>query len=111
MTIARTRYDELPPRLVTELTDAGLDAGVVYDVIVAALEEDLPSGGDDVASAATISEAARGVADIAAREPGVVAGLPIAELVFADVLGDDVEIGDRLTVRLSRRRGRRDHGR
>ena len=96
MTIARTRYDELPAHLVTELTDAGLDARVVYDAIVAALEEDLPGGSDDITSAATISEAARGVAEFAAREPGVVAGLPIAELVFAYVLGGDVEIHDRL---------------
>ncbi len=96
MTIARTPYDELPVRLVTELTDAGLDARVVYDAVVAALDEDLPGGSDDITSAATISEAARGVADLAAREPGVVAGLPIAELVFAYVLGGDVEIHDRL---------------
>jgi nicotinate-nucleotide pyrophosphorylase (carboxylating) len=96
MTIARTRYDELPAGLVTELTDAGLDARVVYDAIVAALEEDLPGGSDDITSAATISEAARGVAEFAAREPGVVAGLPIAELVFVYVLGGDVEIHDRL---------------
>ena len=36
------------------------------------------------------------IADFAAREAGVVAGLAIAELVFPYVLGDDVEITDRL---------------
>jgi nicotinate-nucleotide pyrophosphorylase (carboxylating) len=81
---------------VTELVEAGLDPRVVYDAIVAALDEDLPGGSDDITSVATISETARGVAEFAAREPGVVAGLPVAELVFVYVLGDDVEIHDRL---------------
>jgi nicotinate-nucleotide pyrophosphorylase (carboxylating) len=96
MTIARTPYDALPKALVSELTDAGLDPRAVYAAIVAALDEDLPGGSDDVTSVATISDAARGVADFAARDPGVVAGLPIAALVFAYVMGDDVEITDRL---------------
>jgi nicotinate-nucleotide pyrophosphorylase (carboxylating) len=56
--------------------------------------EDLP--GDDVTSVATIPDTARGVADFAAREPGVVAGLGLAALVFHYVMGDDVEITDRL---------------
>jgi nicotinate-nucleotide pyrophosphorylase (carboxylating) len=45
---------------------------------------------------ATIPDTARGVADFAAREPGVVAGLGLAALVFHYVMGDDVEITDRL---------------
>ncbi len=96
MTIARTPYDALPKALVTELTGGGLDPRAAYAAIVAALDEDLPGGSDDVTSVATISEGARGVADFAARDPGVVAGLPIAALVFAYVMGDDVEITDRL---------------
>jgi len=96
VTIARTPYDALPPALLAELAGAGLDPRMVYDAIVAALEEDLPSGSDDVTSAATISDSARGVADFSAREPGVVAGLTVAALVFAYVLGDDVGISDRL---------------
>jgi nicotinate-nucleotide pyrophosphorylase (carboxylating) len=92
--IARTPYDALPPALLAELSDAGLDAKAVYDAVVLAIAEDLP--GDDVTSAATILATARGVADFAAREPGVVAGLPLAALVFHYVLGDDVEITDRL---------------
>jgi nicotinate-nucleotide pyrophosphorylase (carboxylating) len=92
--IARTPYDALPPTLLAELSDAGLDAKAVYDAVVLAIAEDLP--GDDVTSAATIPATARGVADFAAREPGVVAGLPLAALVFHYVLGDDVEITDRL---------------
>jgi nicotinate-nucleotide pyrophosphorylase (carboxylating) len=92
--IARTPYDALPPALLAELSGAGLDAKAAYDAVVLAIAEDLP--GDDVTSAATILATARGVADFAAREPGVVAGLPLAALVFHYVLGDDVEITDRL---------------
>jgi nicotinate-nucleotide pyrophosphorylase (carboxylating) len=92
--IARTPYDALPPALLAELSDAGLDAKAVYDAVVLAIAEDLP--GDDVTSAATIPATARGVADFAAREAGVVAALPLAALVFHYVRGDDVEITDRL---------------
>ena len=71
--IARTPYDALPPALLEELSGAGLDPKAIYDAVAAAVAEDLP--GDDVTSAATIPATARGVADFAAREPGVVAGL------------------------------------
>lgn len=87
-------FAAIPAGLVREFRDAGLDPEEVYAAVVAALGEDLP--GEDVTSAATISADARGVADFNAREPGVVAGLAIAELAFRIVLGDDVEIGDRL---------------
>ena len=92
--IARTAYDALPPALLEELGDAGLDPKAVYDAVVLAIAEDLP--GEDVTSAATIPERARGVADFAAREPGVVAGLTPAALVFHYVMGEDVEITERL---------------
>jgi nicotinate-nucleotide pyrophosphorylase (carboxylating) len=96
--IARTPYDALPDGLVAELVAAGLDAAAIYDSVVLAIAEDLPGGpGDvDVTSAATISADARGIADFAAREPGVVAGLTLAALVFHYVMGDAVEITDRL---------------
>jgi len=96
MTIARTPLDRLPEALVAELTDAGLDVPTLYADVARALEEDLPGGSDDVTSVATIPAEARGVAVFGAREPGVVAGLGVAALVFAYVLGDDVEIADRL---------------
>ncbi|WP_446930388.1 nicotinate-nucleotide diphosphorylase, partial [Ralstonia sp. VS2407] len=51
---------------------------------------------DDTTSAATISADARGTADWQAREPGVVAGLAIAAMVFHYVMGDDVDITDRV---------------
>jgi nicotinate-nucleotide pyrophosphorylase (carboxylating) len=92
--IARTPYDALPHDLVEELSGAGLDPKAIHDAVAAAVAEDLP--GDDVTSAATIPATARGVADFAAREPGVVAGLGLAALVFHYVMGDDVEITDRL---------------
>jgi nicotinate-nucleotide pyrophosphorylase (carboxylating) len=92
--IARTPYDALPPALLEELSDAGLDPKAIYDAVVLTIGEDLP--GDDVTSAATIADTARGVADFAAREPGVVAGLTLAAVVFHYVMGDDVEITDRL---------------
>ncbi|CUR54445.1 quinolinate phosphoribosyltransferase (nicotinate-nucleotide pyrophosphorylase) [metagenome] len=96
MTIRRTAYADLPDDLVDELTAAGLDPEAVYVSIVAALEEDLPNGADDVTSAATISADACGVADFGAREDGVVAGLGIAAMVFAYVLGRDAVISERL---------------
>lgn len=96
MTIARTAYDALPPVLLREFDEAGLDGRAIHAAIVAAIEEDLPGGGEDVTSAATIADSARGVADFAAREPGIVAGLTIAAAVFAYVMGDDVEISNRL---------------
>ena len=93
---ALTAYDALPGELLDELSRAGLDPRAVHAAIVGALEEDLPGGADDVTSTATIPATDRGVADFAAREPGVVAGLGVAALVFHCVMGDDVEITGRL---------------
>jgi nicotinate-nucleotide pyrophosphorylase (carboxylating) len=90
-----TPYDALPADLLAELADAGLDPRAIYDEIVEALEEDLPAGSDDATSAATIPADARGVADFAAREPGVVVGLGVAAMVFHYVMGDDVKITER----------------
>ena len=92
--IARTPYDALPPALLEELSGAGLDPKAIHDAVAAAVAEDLP--GDDVTSASTIPDTARGIAHFAAREPGVVAGLGLAALVFHYVMGEDVEITDRL---------------
>jgi len=96
--VAATPFDLLRDHLIVELRDAGLDPRAVYAAIETALAEDLPADGPgvDVTSEATIPPDARGDADFGAREGGVVAGLGIAELVFAYVLGDDVEITDRV---------------
>ena len=95
MTIARTSYADLPRSLVEELAGAGLDPRSVYEMVVAAFEEDLPNGARDVTSSAMPAMGV-GVGDIGAREQGVVAGLGVAELVFAYAMGSDVEVSDRL---------------
>ncbi len=93
--IARTSYADLPRPLVEEMSAAGLDPRSVYEMVVAAFEEDLPDGAVDVTSAA-LPPLGTGSGDFAAREPGVVAGLAIAELAFVYALGDAVTITDRL---------------
>jgi nicotinate-nucleotide pyrophosphorylase (carboxylating) len=76
-----TTYDVL----LGELRDAGLDPDAVVGAIDAALEEDLPGDAVDVTSVATIPADATGEGVFAAREPGVVAGLGVAALVFLRV--------------------------
>lgn len=80
--------------LRAELAAAGLDPEEVQAAIDRALAEDVPT--EDVTSTATISPDARGEGVFAAREPGTVAGLGIAALVFETVLGADVTITDRV---------------
>ncbi len=93
---APVAYDDLPGGLLEELAGVGLDPRAVHDLVLRALAEDLPGDAQDVTSAATIPADARGVADLAAREPGVVAGLGVAALVFAVVLGDEVSLTHRV---------------
>lgn len=83
--------------LHAELEAAGLDPARISAQIADALAEDLPPDGTgvDVTSEATLPDV-RVTAEFGAREDGVVAGLGIAALVFEHVLGDDVEITDRL---------------
>lgn len=91
-----TPYDQLPAFLLQELATAGLDPVDVVDFVDRALAEDLPDGSVDVTSVSTIAADAQGSADFAARGPGVVAGLGIAALVFHCVMGDRVQVADRL---------------
>ncbi len=93
-----TPYDAMPAGLLAELAGAGLDPRRIHAQILDALAEDLPAGGPqvDVTTDATIPAGARGVAELGAREAGVVAGLGIAELVFAVVMGEDAVVTDRL---------------
>ncbi|MEO5853093.1 MAG: carboxylating nicotinate-nucleotide diphosphorylase [Nocardioides sp.] len=91
-----TPLSGLPPSLVAEITAAGLDPAAAHAAVLAGLAEDLPDGGVDVTSAATIPVDAQGRADFGARGPGVVAGLGVAALVFHTVMGDDVEVTDRV---------------
>jgi nicotinate-nucleotide pyrophosphorylase (carboxylating) len=63
------------------LLAAGLDPGDTEQAVRAALEEDLRYG-PDVTSAATAAPDARAVAGVVAREPGVLAGVPVALAVL-----------------------------
>ncbi len=63
---------------------AGLPLGIVEDVIDRALDEDLGAG-PDVTTLATISADRLGAADFVPRQPGVLAGLPVAALVLEKV--------------------------
>jgi nicotinate-nucleotide pyrophosphorylase (carboxylating) len=67
------------------LRTAGLDPAEVERAVRAALAEDLHYG-PDVTSAATAPAHARATAEVAAREPGVLAGLPVA-LAVLDAAG------------------------
>lgn len=93
--IARTSYADLSRVLVDELAAAGLDPLAVYEHVVMAFEEDLPGGVDDVTSSA-MPRMGTAVADLSAREDGVVAGLAVAEMAFRYALGDDVVVSDRV---------------
>ncbi|MFI6814288.1 L-aspartate oxidase [Nonomuraea sp. NPDC050328] len=72
----------LPEPLVAELSAAGLDPAEVQEVIDRAIDEDLQAEGD-VTTLATIPDDRRDVAEVVARADGVVAGLAVAEAVFA----------------------------
>jgi nicotinate-nucleotide pyrophosphorylase (carboxylating) len=83
-------FTELPSGLVNELARAGIDPRAVHDHVVAAVAEDLP--GEDVTSVATIDPHVTAWADLVARAPGVVAGLPVAEMVFRHVVGETLDV-------------------
>jgi nicotinate-nucleotide pyrophosphorylase (carboxylating) len=68
--------------IASALRDVGLDPLYVEDLIRATIEEDL-DGGIDVTTEATVPEQQRMRATVAAREAGVVAGLPVMEATFA----------------------------
>lgn len=73
------------------LDAAGLDPGQVERIIAMAVDEDL-DGGVDVTTVATVPAGQRATLDLVARQPGVVAGIPVAAAVFSYVCGDDVQI-------------------
>ena len=74
---------------------SGLDPAWVSDLVSRALAEDLgvpgdgPHAGHDVTGEATIPAEQVGTADIVARAPGILAGLPVALAVFGS---PDIEI-------------------
>jgi nicotinate-nucleotide pyrophosphorylase (carboxylating) len=70
-----------------ELAAAGLEPGDTERAVRAALDEDLHYGPDHT-TAATAPAGARAVAGVVARQPGVLAGLPVA-LAVLDAAGVD----------------------
>jgi nicotinate-nucleotide pyrophosphorylase (carboxylating) len=68
--------------IAEQLSAAGLQPAAVTALVRAALDEDL-AGGIDVTTTATVPLGERGRAELVARRPGVIAGLPIAAAVFA----------------------------
>ena len=73
-----------PDDLTRALADTGLDPAEVRDVVARALDEDLRLG-PDVTSLATVDRAARATAEVTTRQPGIVAGVPVACAVLAAV--------------------------
>ncbi len=73
----------MTPELAERLQAAGLDPQAVDNLVWTALAED---GGTDVTSEPIFGPAETSTADFTARAPGVVAGIPVAEVVF-EILG------------------------
>jgi nicotinate-nucleotide pyrophosphorylase (carboxylating) len=71
----------------TWLTESGLDPQAVENLVRVALAED---GDTDVTSEPIFDAGARAGADVVTRRPGVVAGLPVAAVVF-ETLGLSVK--------------------
>lgn len=81
---------DIPSEILGALASAGLPVDPVLSLVMTALEEDL-AGSVDVTSVATVPAEQRSVMDLVARRPGVVAGLPVAQVVFEVVSRGDVE--------------------
>jgi nicotinate-nucleotide pyrophosphorylase (carboxylating) len=77
---------DIPVQLARRLAAAGLDPAQVTGLVSAALAEDL-AGGTDVTTAATVPAGTVSRAELVARSAGIIAGLPVAELVFLLVPG------------------------
>jgi nicotinate-nucleotide pyrophosphorylase (carboxylating) len=82
----------LATAVTCRLRTAGLDPAGVERAIRAALEEDLRYG-PDVTSAATAPAGAWATAEVVARAPGVLAGLPVA-LAVLDAAGIPAAAGE-----------------
>lgn len=98
------RFHPLPEATRTQLVAGGLDPDAVAALVRMAVAEDL-AGGIDVTSTATVPGEQRSVAVFGARQPGVLAGLPVAMAVIEAVCGDeasDIELlaadGDRVAA-------------
>lgn len=85
----------MTPGLERRLRAAGLDPQAVDDLVRTALAED---GAVDVTSEPIFAEDETSTADFVARQAGVVAGLPVAELVLERVSGTGVTCRVETTV-------------
>jgi nicotinate-nucleotide pyrophosphorylase (carboxylating) len=72
----------LDPAVTEALRTAGLDPADTERVVRGALDEDFRYG-PDATSAATAAPGRQAVAEVVARQPGVLAGLPVALAVLA----------------------------
>ena len=81
----------MTPETLAALQGAGLDASELARIVRAALDEDFRYG-PDVTSEATVAGRAL-TADVVAREPGVLAGVPVA-LAVLDLLAERENAGD-----------------
>ncbi len=81
----------IDPAVLHALTGAGLNPATVANIVGRALAEDLADG-PDVTTAATIAAGQLGTARVVPREAGIVAGLPVAALVFAVASEGRVEV-------------------
>jgi nicotinate-nucleotide pyrophosphorylase (carboxylating) len=81
---------------MTQEPVGGLDLAAVERVVYTALAEDLGDPPRDVTSAATIPAGQVDTAEIVARAPGVVAGLPVAARVFAATSGGTATFDQRV---------------
>jgi nicotinate-nucleotide pyrophosphorylase (carboxylating) len=84
----------LRPSVTERLLAAGMDPGDTERAVRTALDEDFRYG-PDVTSAATAVPGARAVAGVVARQPGVLAGLPVAFAVL-DAAGVPPDGGEAL---------------
>jgi nicotinate-nucleotide pyrophosphorylase (carboxylating) len=81
---------------MTQEPAGGLDLAEVERVVYTALAEDLGDPPLDVTSEATIPAGQVDTADIVARAPGVLAGLPVAAQVFAATSGGTATFDQRV---------------
>lgn len=87
----------MKPSIVEPLLAAGLDPAAVARIVRTALAEDLGPDGQDVTSAATIPAGQSDTADLVARADGIVAGLPVAAVVFDVVSGGAADFAARVS--------------
>jgi nicotinate-nucleotide pyrophosphorylase (carboxylating) len=95
MTRETTHEPRIADAVRADLRAAGLDPDDVEELLRRAVEEDL-DGGVDVTTVATVPVDQRATLDLVARQPGVVAGVPVAAAVFSYVCGDDASIEARV---------------